>query len=273
MEKKYYVYVYIDPRNFEEFYYGKGTGDRKHSHLKEKGDSEKIKRIKKIQEAGKEPIIKTIAKGLTQHDALLIEKTLIWKLGKNLTNQSTGHFAENFRKHNTFHLELPGFDYSNGFYYVNVGDKKDNHSWDDCRKYSFLAAGGDKKYSDPLRKLVPGDVVVAYLRKYHYVGIGIVKNRAVKIDDFRYDGKSLHDLPLKCTMIFENHENEKTEYCLKVEWIKTVSGVNGKWIKNGGLFSSEHIVASLYNQPKTIEFLEKEFDIKFSELQKNTHFL
>ena len=31
----YYVYVYIDPRNFEEFYYGKGKGSRKEAHQKE----------------------------------------------------------------------------------------------------------------------------------------------------------------------------------------------------------------------------------------------
>jgi hypothetical protein len=29
MKNDYYVYVYIDPRNFEEFYYGKGRGNRK----------------------------------------------------------------------------------------------------------------------------------------------------------------------------------------------------------------------------------------------------
>lgn len=29
----YYVYVYIDPRNYEEFYYGKGKGSRKNAHL------------------------------------------------------------------------------------------------------------------------------------------------------------------------------------------------------------------------------------------------
>ena len=28
----YYVYVLIDPRNFEEFYYGKGKGSRKDVH-------------------------------------------------------------------------------------------------------------------------------------------------------------------------------------------------------------------------------------------------
>ena len=29
----YYVYTYIDPRNLEEFYYGKGKGSRKSAHI------------------------------------------------------------------------------------------------------------------------------------------------------------------------------------------------------------------------------------------------
>jgi hypothetical protein len=31
----FYAYVYVDPRNFEEFSYGKGYGGRKESHLKD----------------------------------------------------------------------------------------------------------------------------------------------------------------------------------------------------------------------------------------------
>lgn len=61
----YYVYVYIDPRNFEEFYFGKGTGSRKKAHLTDDTDTDKSKRIKAIQAAGMEPIIKVIAKDLT----------------------------------------------------------------------------------------------------------------------------------------------------------------------------------------------------------------
>jgi hypothetical protein len=91
---KYYVYVYIDPRNFEEFYYGKGTGSRKFAHLYDDSDTEKAKRIKAIKKEGLEPIIKVIAKELTEKEAFLVEKTLIWKLGRNLTNKSSGHFAE-----------------------------------------------------------------------------------------------------------------------------------------------------------------------------------
>lgn len=103
---QYYVYVYIDPRNYEEFYYGKGKGNRKEAHLGDNSDSEKAKRIKEILDEGLKPIIKVVARGLTENEALLIEKTLIWRLGKTLANISSGHFADKFRPHNTFHLNL-----------------------------------------------------------------------------------------------------------------------------------------------------------------------
>lgn len=35
---------------------------------------------------GEEPIIRVVAKGLTEREALLVETTLIWKLGRDLTN-------------------------------------------------------------------------------------------------------------------------------------------------------------------------------------------
>ena len=78
----YYVYVYIDPRNHEEFYYGKGRGTRKDAHLMDKSDNEKAKRIAEIRKHGLEPLIRVIARGLSQDEVLLIEKTLLWKLGK-----------------------------------------------------------------------------------------------------------------------------------------------------------------------------------------------
>ena len=91
MNENYYVYVYIDPRNFEEFYYGKGKGDRKKAHLTEVSDSEKTKRIIAIRKEGLELIVKVIAKGLTEREAFLIEKAkrvLDFKYeGKNLKFQ------------------------------------------------------------------------------------------------------------------------------------------------------------------------------------------
>ena len=48
MKNNYYVYVYIDPRNNEEFYFGKGKGSRKNRHLFEESDTEKAKIIEEI---------------------------------------------------------------------------------------------------------------------------------------------------------------------------------------------------------------------------------
>ena len=109
---KSYVYVYVDPRNYEEFYYGKGTKDRKLAHLDGNNeDNRKDRRIKAIEKAGLKPIIKVIASGLNDHDAHLIETTLIWKLGRTLDNSAAGHFAQKFRPHNTMHLDLKDFDF------------------------------------------------------------------------------------------------------------------------------------------------------------------
>ena len=71
----FYVYVYIDPRNFEEFYYGKGRGSRKNVHPFDTSDSEKSRRIKEIEKAGLVPVIRVIASNLSEHDAYLVEAT------------------------------------------------------------------------------------------------------------------------------------------------------------------------------------------------------
>lgn len=261
----YYVYVYIDPRNYEEFYFGKGKGSRKLAHLKDNSDSDKTQRIRAIRKEGLEPIIKVIVKDLTEREAFLIEKTLIWKLGKTLTNKSSGHFAAKFRPHDTLHLDLPYFDYQYGLYYVNVGEG-DHRSWDDCRAYGFLAAGQGKKWSDPIRTLEKGDVVVAYLKSYGYVGIGRVGAKAVRVNDFKYKNKTLNLFDLRVANIYDNCNNESSEYLVKVNWIKSFDRNNAKWKPKSGLFTTQLVKASLQGQPKTIAFLEQEFGLIFSEL-------
>jgi uncharacterized protein len=261
----YYVYVYIDPRNFEEFYYGKGTGSRKTAHLSDDSDTEKTKRIKAIKKEGLEPIIKVIARGLTQTEAFLVEKTLIWKLGRNLTNLSSGHFADKFRPHDTFHQDLSGFDFKNGLYYVNIGEGL-HRCWVDCKALGFLSAGQDKKWSDPIKTLEIGDIVVAYLKKHGYVGIGRVLEKAIKVNDFKIEGKSLREFQLKVPNIFDNCDNEKSEYIVRVEWIKKFDSNEAKWKRKAGLFTTQLIKASLQSQRITREFLETEFNIKFKGL-------
>jgi hypothetical protein len=264
---QYYVYVYIDPRNFEEFYYGKGVGSRKEAHLSDEADTDKTRRIREIKEAGLSPIIRVVASNLTEHEAFLIEKTLIWKLGKLLTNKSSGYFAEKFRPHNTYHKHLPGFDYQNGIYYVNVGQGA-HRAWADCQKYGFLSAGHGPRFRDQIKGLQPGDVVVAYLKNKGYVGVGRVLLPAVPVGEFRSDGSSLRSQPLACPAMFEEEHNlDLCEYVVSVKWIKSVSADKAAWKANAHpkLFTSQLVRASLANQQPTLEFVGKAFGVNFAQ--------
>jgi hypothetical protein len=264
--RDYYVYVYIDPRNNEEFYYGKGRGNRKCAHLLAQGDSVKVKRIKAIQKEGEQPKIKVIATDLTADQALLVESVLLWKLGKSLTNAVAGVYARNFRPQNTLHKELPGFDFRQTIHLVNVGEGV-HRCWDDSMRFGFLSAGQQRKYSEQLEGLQPGDITVAYLNGHGYVGVGIVEDGPVRVRDFRWRGKPLKQCGLKQPNIYDNSDDvDRSEYPVKVRWKKTVSADHAKWAPRKGLFTTRLVRASLANQTKTLRFLESEFGIRFKEL-------
>ena len=254
MKNNYYVYVYIDPRNNEEFYYGKGKGSRKEAHLFDQSDSEKTKRILAIKKAGQQPIIRVIASSLTEEEALLIEKTLLWKLGKWTTNISSGHFSDKFRPHNTLHLELPGFDYQNGLYYYNV-DEQHGRNWDDYCEFNFISAGGGPRWRDAIRQFKVGDVFVAYLIKRGFVGVGRIREEAKMVRDVIIDGKRLADLKLSSRSILDDANDAKyAEYASLVEWIKTVPRAKAKWRSKQKLFTAQHVRASLENQKRNNRF-------------------
>jgi hypothetical protein len=262
----YYVYVYIDPRNFEEFYFGKGRGSRKDAHLSDSGDSEKARRIAAISKAGLEPIVRVIARNLSEHDALLVEKTLLWKLGKNLTNQASGHYADNFRPHDRMHQKLSGFDYQRGLYYFNVGDGT-HRNWEDCATHGFISAGQGPKWRDAILGFNEGDVFAAYLKKHGFVGIGRVIHAARPINDVRIRDCRLLDLDLRCPRIVENADSaERSEYVALVDWIAAVSREEAKWKAKAGLYTTTHVRASLDGQPKTIAFLEDAFELNLQTL-------
>jgi uncharacterized protein len=262
----YYVYVYIDPRSLEEFYYGKGRGSRKAVHLDDAGDTGKVKLIKEIKAADLSPIIKVVAAGLTEAEALLIEKTLIWKLGRTLTNISSGHFAEKFRPYNTLHLSLPGFDFAKGIYYVNVGEGA-HRSWEDCRRYDFLSAGQGKKWSDQIRLLQIGDAVVAYLKGAGYVGVGLVDKPAVPVGQFLYRGRPLASFSLRQPNIYESAEDpEKSEYLVRVKWVSSMPREKAKFKAKAGLFTTQLVRASLASQPATVRFVEESFGLSIPGL-------
>lgn len=262
----FYVYVYIDPRNHEEFYFGKGRGSRKDAHLSDTSDTRKTRRIAEIRKAGLEPIIRVIAQSLSEHDALLVEKTLLWKLGTHLTNISSGHYSSNFRPHNTLHLELSGFDYQCGFYYYNVGEGP-HRNWDDYRKFSFISAGQGARWRDAMLGFQRGDAVAAYLKRYGYVGIGKLTGRARPIREVVIGQKPLLGQDLCCHGMDDNAESDELcEYVAPVKWVAVVDRAKAKWKKKSGLYSTTHVRASLDGQPETVAFLEREFGVRVRDL-------
>ena len=265
-DRDFYVYVFIDPRNHEEFYYGKGKGSRRFAHLADESDSEKVARIRAIQDEGLSPLIRTVAAGLTEPEAHLIETTLIWKLGRGLTNKAAGRFVSLFRPRNTLHRELSSFDFQNGIYYVNVGEGP-HRNWDDCRRLGFLSAGQGAQWRDQILDLAEGDVVVPYLKGKGYVGVGKVLARAVPYLDFRHEGRLLQDFSLAAPHMPENSEDlANSEYVLRVEWVASVPREEAKWQSNAGLFTTPLVRASLDRQPATVAFVERSFGVKLQEL-------
>jgi len=234
--------------------------------VSDESDSEKTRRIKAIRKEGLEPIIRVIARNLSEHDALLVEKTLLWKLGKQLTNVSSGHYADNFRPHDKLHRDLSGFDFQNGLYYYNVGEGT-HRNWDDYVEYGFISAGQAPRFRDAIQSLQVGDVVAAYLKGYGFVGVGQVTQGAKPVRDVLLGSVPLLQKELVCPNIAENsNDPDRSEYVALVDWLRSVPRSEAKWKPKSGLFTSQLVRASLDGQPYTVQYLEKEFAIDFTGL-------
>ena len=262
----YYVYVYIDPRTHEVFYYGKGVGSRKDAHLDDRSDSDKAKRIAEIKKEDLTPIVRVIARGLSEAEALLVEKTLLWKLGKWTTNIATGHFADKFRPHNTLHKELSGFDFRNGLYYYNVGEGI-HRNWDDYVEFGFISAGQGTRWRDAMLGFKEGDVFAAYLKRHGFVGVGRILSWARRIREVKIKGRALLELPLRCRNMDDNCDDaERSEYVCLVEWLASVPREQAKRRAAPKLYTTAHVRASLDGQPETVKFLEQEFKVPIREV-------
>jgi len=262
----YYVYVYIDPRNLEDFYYGKGKGSRKNAHLFDKSDSDKVKRILAIRKEGLEPIIRVVAANLTEKEALLVEAAFLWKMGRFTDNIVGGHYLKNFRPLNSLHKEIKVFDYNNGLFYYNVGEGE-HRNWDDYRKFGFISAGQETRFREAMLGFSPGDIFVAYLKGYGFVGVGKIIKNAERINKVTLTEGKLLEQKLKCKNMSGNSEDaKKSEYVCLVDWIATTTRANAKWKKRFGLYTTTHVRADLSKQQKTIDFINENFNTDLEAL-------
>ena len=267
MKNDHYVYAYFDPRNYEMFYVGEGHGSRKNAHRPNKVGTEKERQIHEIERAGQKPLIRIVATNLTEDQAFLVEKALIWQSGKRLTNISSGRYSENFRPPDTLHKTLPGFDTALGVNFVNVGQNPKHREWNDCRKYGFLAAGYGQRFSEQLNRLETGAIAAAFLKGCGYVGIARVVAKPVPSRDFKFKGRPLRrNMLTGPELLHDAHDDEICEYLVGVKWIKSVPCEDARFRRKAGLFSSQQIVCSLSGQPKTLRFLEQQFRVSFDKL-------
>ena len=146
-----------------------------------------------------------------------------------------------------------------GYYYVNAGHDE-TRSWEDMRRFGFIAAGGGRIYSMRLNQLSVGDPFFVYQKGRGYIGYGIVTRTAVLAKDFEIsDGRKLEDLDLEQPNIFHHPDDaELADYLVGVEWKKTFPLEEGRW-KEGG-FANQNIVCKLRHRP-TLDFLFAEFDV------------
>lgn len=113
----------------------------------------------------------------------------------------------------------------------------------------------------------PGDVVAAYLKGRGFVGIGKIKKEARPIRQVMIHNMSLLSFDLRCPKLGDDADSDELcEHVALVEWIKKTDRINAKWKPRSGLYTTTHVRASLDSQPKTISFLEREFDIDLKSL-------
>lgn len=111
-----------------------------------------------------------------------------------------------------------------GYWFVNIGesDGEENHrSWEDCRKYGFVSAGGESIHR--LGNLSVGDRFFAYRTGRGYVGVGVVTQALTPWEVFVSEtaGKPLTELPLEQPQEV-NVDRPLRAHCIAVRWLKTV---------------------------------------------------
>jgi len=146
-----------------------------------------------------------------------------------------------------------------GLWYVNAGDG-DTRSWEDMRRYGFVAAGGGEKWSGPLRRLSVGDPIAVYQKGAGYVGYGKVSAPVVMARDFVTEAGPLLDQPLaQPNLAHDRNDPEVAEYAVAVDWVKTVPIADA--VRFEGMFANQNIVCKL-REPRTLDVLRDRLGVE-----------
>ena len=154
----------------------------------------------------------------------------------------------------------------NGEYYTSFGYDLDTVR--DGLKYGYLVAGGGLWYSQTLTMLEPNARIWANVPGKGYVGVGIVKESMVPVDEFTVKDKSGKTTPLikvspvAAKLNRAKKDPETANYLVRVKWLKTVDP--NQAIREKGFFGNQNSVARP-RAPKwdhTVERLKTIFGIQ-----------
>ncbi|GIL00924.1 MAG: hypothetical protein BroJett030_08230 [Alphaproteobacteria bacterium] len=146
-----------------------------------------------------------------------------------------------------------------GYFFANAG-LNENRSWDDYRRYGFIAAGHGEFYSKRLDQLGIGDEVFVFDKGNGYIGYGVVTTEKTPAAEFRTPEGPLLEQSLSGQNLGHDAENsELAEYVVGIDWKKTFDRNQGKWFK--GAFANQNIVCKLRDQA-TVDFLKAEFGLE-----------
>lgn len=113
-------------------------------------------------------------------------------------------------------------------WFFNIGEVGPTpYSWNDCREYAFICAGGGKRYRQWMQNFKKGDIIYAYVSGSGYVGVGIVTKTAAPFREATLsDGRKLVDL-LRAGKLTGTHYNysdddEMCDWIVLVEWEEAV---------------------------------------------------
>ena len=151
-------------------------------------------------------------------------------------------------------------------FYVVLGNlQEEAYRWAAGRRYGFVGAGGKSWYSKPLRNLVPGKRVFAYVGGAGYVGVGEVTGPMVLLRDFevQLNGEAIRvmDQPEATDAMREranSSDPEITEYAVPVRWLAERDVADA--VQAPGLFSSQVTVCKLRDE-RTIDVVSTAFGL------------
>jgi hypothetical protein len=146
-------------------------------------------------------------------------------------------------------------------YYVVLGTTARHNRWPTCEKYGFVSAGGGSFYTKPLRNLVKGNRVFAYVGSAGYVAIGTVTGSLQPLAAVMVDSSSVLDQPDLPAWMREQAaaDGDMGEWIVPVEWVKTRPLADAVWQK--GLFASQVTVCKLRDE-RTIEHVCQAFGMQ-----------